>query len=92
MSCRHWLIDIRHAPHLNCSWEWAKKLSVCRDCESKTYRLFVETLDTVDAQIGNRHEWSCIDLTIEQVRQLADQLANVAGEHEPWYEDEEVLP
>lgn len=71
MSCRHRLFSLVSEAR---DHQDRTSVVLVRDCNMKTYRLVLETGDSP----------VCADLDIDQVRQLARALTEVADHHEPW--------
>lgn len=64
MSCRHLVLDMRLSS--------GERVGIYRDCESRTYRLFIN--DDGDS----------IDCTIEEWRRLSETIAQSVKDHEEW--------
>jgi hypothetical protein len=79
MSCRHWIVKAATASA-------GEYVEVCRDCESKSYRLFLycdgPSFRGITSSVVN--ERGCVDMSVEQLRELARQLLKAADAHEPW--------
>ena len=66
-------------------------ISGCRDNDTRTYRLFVNKgwRDVGSGAGYTIDSCSCCDLSIEDIKSLADELKRVISAHEPWPEGEE---
>lgn len=82
MSCRHWPVVIKQDDEA-LGWGYAsgRRFSLIRDCESRSYRLWC---DTLNQETQGSEDSACVDISFEQLIELRDALSFVIDHHQPF--------